>query len=67
MTKALPFKKDQKVVYPAHGVGVVDSVQNRSISGTEQQFYNIRIIDTGMKIMIPVGQATTVGLREVID
>lgn len=69
MSKAekLEFKVLDKVVYPAHGVGEIDSIQIRSISNTEQKFYMITILETGMKIMVPVGQVKTVGLRRVVD
>lgn len=67
MAKKLEFKEGDKVVYPAHGVGVVDSVKLRKVSGSEQKFYNITISDSGMKIMVPVAQAETVGLRRVVD
>ena len=61
------FKIGDKVVYPAHGVGKVDAVQARKISGTEQKFYMITILESGMKIMVPVSQSETVGLRKVVD
>lgn len=61
------YKVSDKVVYPAHGVGVINSIQKRKISGAEQKFYMISIIETGMKIMVPVTQAETVGLRKVVD
>lgn len=67
MAKKLEFKEGDKVVYPAHGVGVVDSIKMRKISGAEQKFYNITISETGMKIMVPTAQADTVGLRQVVD
>jgi len=60
------FKVGEKVVYPAHGVGVIEDVQARSLSGLEQKFYTLRIIDTEMKIMIPTAKAESVGLRRVI-
>jgi CarD family transcriptional regulator len=60
------FKVGEKVVYPAHGVGVIEEVQSRKHSGTEIQFYTLRIIDTDMKIMIPTTKADAVGLRRVI-
>ena len=40
------FKVGEKVVYPAHGVGVIQSVQTRVISGTEKTFYMLRILKT---------------------
>ncbi|MFT4570097.1 MAG: CarD family transcriptional regulator [Hyphomicrobiaceae bacterium] len=60
------FKIGEKVVYPAHGVGVIEEVMARKISGTEMKFYTLRIIDSDMKIMIPTGKAESVGLRRVI-
>lgn len=63
----LEYKVGDKVVYPAHGVGKIDAIQARKISGTEQKFYMITILESGMKIMVPVGQSTTVGLRKVVD
>lgn len=61
------FKVGDKVVYPAHGVGVIDSIQSRKVATAEQKFYMITILDTGMKIMVPVSQVKTVGLRKVVD
>lgn len=61
------FKIGDKVVYPGHGVGEINSVKSRHIAGTEQQFFEITIIESGMKIMVPVAQADSVGLRKVVD
>jgi CarD family transcriptional regulator len=62
------FKIGDKAVYPAHGVGEVTAIENREISGQEQQtFYVLRILDNGMKIMIPTNNVRHVGLREVIS
>ena len=61
------FKVGEKVVYPAHGVGVIEDVRKQVVSGLERQFYMLRILDTDMKIMIPVDNVQTVGLRRVID
>ena len=60
------FKIGEKVVYPAHGVGVIESMQTKVVSGTEKTFYMLRILDSDMKIMIPTENVGTVGLRRVI-
>jgi CarD family transcriptional regulator len=60
------FKIGDKAVYPAHGVGEVTAIENREISGQSQTFYILRILDNGMKIMIPTNNVRQVGLREVI-
>jgi len=63
----LPFKKGEKVVYPAHGVAVIEDIQMRVISGTERRFYMLRILGTEkMTIMIPTENVESVGLRRVI-
>ncbi len=60
------FKVGEKVVYPAHGVGVIESLQVRNVSGTQKKFYMLRIVDTEMTIMIPTENVQTVGLRRII-
>lgn len=63
----LPFKKGEKVVYPAHGVAVIDDIQTRVVSGTERRFYVLRILGSEkMTIMIPTENVESVGLRPVI-
>ncbi|MEE2961920.1 MAG: CarD family transcriptional regulator [Myxococcota bacterium] len=61
------FKVGDKAVYPAHGVGEVMAIENRSIGGMEQTFYVLRILENGMKIMVPTNNVRQVGLREVIS
>jgi len=60
------FKVGEKGVYPAHGVGVIDSLQVRNVSGTQKKFYMLRIVDSEMTIMIPTENVQTVGLRRII-
>jgi CarD family transcriptional regulator len=61
------FKVGEKVVYPAHGVGVIESIESRNVSGTQKSFYMLRIYDNEMTIMIPVENLNSVGLRKVIS
>jgi CarD family transcriptional regulator len=60
------YKVGEKVVYPAHGVGVIESMKSQVVSGTEKTFYMLRILDSDMKIMIPTENVDSVGLRRVI-
>jgi CarD family transcriptional regulator len=60
------FRIGDKAVYPGHGVGVIESIENKEISGKELMFYMLRIVDSGMTIMIPRDNAEAVGLRGVI-
>lgn len=60
------FKKGDLAVYPAHGVGVIETIETQEISGCRQDFYIIRILDNNMKIMVPTQNVDSVGLREII-
>ena len=61
------FKVGDLAVYPAHGVGVIESIESKRISGTKQDFFIMRILDNEMIIMIPLDNVISVGLRQVID
>ncbi|MDR2861679.1 MAG: CarD family transcriptional regulator [Syntrophobacterales bacterium] len=60
------FKIGDVAVYPAQGVGVIESIEKREIMGSDGEFYIMKLVGNGMRIMIPVDSAETVGLREVI-
>jgi len=60
------FDIGDKAVYPGHGVGVIEAIESKAISGSEQLFFILRIFDNGMTIMIPTENVDVVGLREVI-
>jgi len=60
------FQIGDKAVYPGHGVGVIEAIETKKISGRELMFYILRVLDNGMTIMIPRDNAGSVGLRGVI-
>jgi len=60
------FRIGDKAVYPGHGVGVIEAIETKQISGKEQSFFMLRIVDNGMTIMIPQDNVAGVRLREVI-
>ena len=61
------FKVGDRAVYPAQGVGIVESIEAREFSGEKHKFYVLRIIDNDMTIMVPVGNASLVGMRTLIS
>jgi CarD family transcriptional regulator len=66
--KHVNFKIGDMAVYPAHGVGIVQAIESKCFSdGKKESFYVLRILDTGITIMIPRGNAMQVGLRGVMD
>jgi len=60
------FKVNEMAVYPAQGVAEVVGIEEKEISGKTQRFYVLRIVDTDMRIMVPVSKAHEVGLRPII-
>jgi hypothetical protein len=56
------FKVGDLAVYPAQGIGMVQAIETKSISGGKKEsFYVLRILDTGVTIMIPMGNVEQVG------
>ncbi len=61
------FQVGDMAVYPAHGVGVIESIESRQIGEDEHSFYVMKIFDNNMVIMIPTATSTNVGLRNIIS
>lgn len=62
----LMFKVGDKAVYPTQGVTEVVRVEEKDICGKKQLCYWLRILDTDRRILVPVANAETVGVRKVI-
>jgi len=60
------FKVGDKIVYPMHGVGEIDSIEKKVILGKKNEYYMITIISNSMKVMIPVNNAKDIGIRSII-
>ncbi len=63
----IEFKIGDLVVYPAHGVGLIASIDTKKLAGVSQDFYIMRLLDTDATIMVPVQNATNVGLRQIVN
>ena len=61
------FKVGDKAVYPAQGVAEVTSIEEKDIAGQRLKFYVLRILDTNRRIMVPINNAKSVGLRPPIN
>jgi len=60
------FKVGDLAVYPAHGVGLIESVEAKDLGGARENCYVMRLLDNKMTIFIPTKNADNVGLRAVI-
>src|SRR5258708_23297150 len=63
----LEFHVGDKAVYPAQGVAEVVGIDHKEISGKIQKFYVLRVLDSDMRILVPIEKAEQVGLREVVQ
>jgi len=65
-SKIMDYKIGDKVVYPNHGVGIVEQINYGVLNGRTERYYMIRIVSSGLRVMVPQSNAGTVGLRSVI-
>lgn len=59
----MAFKVGQKVVYPNHGVSLIEEISKAAFDGVEQTFYHLRLLSNNSKVMVPEENLDLVGLR----
>ena len=62
----LNFHIGDKVVYPNHGVGVIEQIGSRPVGTAVEKFYLLHIKASSLKVMVPCHNAASVGLRRVV-
>ena len=60
------FNVGDKIVYPMHGAGTIDSIEEKNILG-ENQFYYVIRMPGEVKVMVPTAKAEGIGVRDIID
>lgn len=60
------FNIGDHIVYPMHGAGTIDSIEEKEILGEKQKYYVIRMPGE-VKVMVPTAKAETMGVRNIID
>jgi CarD family transcriptional regulator len=60
------FKVGQKVVYPNHGIGTIEQIEQKQIGAAVLPFYTLRLAATNSVVLVPVANASEVGLRPPI-
>jgi CarD family transcriptional regulator len=60
------FQVGDKVIYPNHGLGVVERIEEKTILGTTCGFYHLRIMANETTVLVPLANADGVGLRRAI-
>ena len=62
----MTFQIGDKVIYPNHGLGIIERIEEKTILGTTCGFYSLRIASNETMVLVPVGNADSVGLRRAI-
>ena len=63
---AVGYTKGAKVVYPLHGVGVISSIEDKTVLGEKRSYYIIKLAISDMTVMIPTHRSEELGLRLVV-
>ncbi|NMA49609.1 MAG: CarD family transcriptional regulator [Tissierellia bacterium] len=61
------FKVGEKIVYPMHGAGVIEKIEEKEILGERREYFIIKMPIGDMKVMVPVTNVEEVGVREIIS
>ena len=60
------FNVGDKIVYPMHGAGTIDAIEQKDILGEKQEYYIIKMPGE-VKVMVPTAKASSIGVRSVIN
>jgi len=61
------FQLGDKVIYPNHGLGIVERIEEKTILGTTCGFFHLRIVSNDTTVLVPVANVDNVGLRKAIS
>jgi CarD family transcriptional regulator len=61
------FIVGEKVVYPVHGAGVIEGIEQQEVLGKNRSYYVLRLYVGDMRVMVPVDGVERVGMRKVCD
>ncbi len=61
------FNIGDKIVYPMHGAGIIESIEEREILGEKQDYYVMKMPVGDMKVMIPTQNVDEIGIRDIIN
>ena len=61
------FSVGEKIVYPMHGAGMIEAIEEREIDGNTVPYYRVKIISGNITLMIPVNNTSGVKLRPVVS
>jgi len=61
------FNIGDRIVYPMHGAGIIENIEEKEILGEKRKYFIMRMPIGDMKVMVPVDNVKEVGVREIIN
>ncbi|WP_374713528.1 CarD family transcriptional regulator [Symbiobacterium terraclitae] len=61
------FQVGDKVVYPMHGAGIIEAIEDREVLGERKRYYVLRLPVSDMQVLVPCDATQSVGLRQVMS
>ncbi|MEK4711012.1 MULTISPECIES: CarD family transcriptional regulator [Bacillus] len=61
------FQIGDNIVYPMHGAGIIEAIEEKEFSGKKQRYYVIKMSISNMQVMIPMGKILSSSIRPVTD
>ena len=61
------FAIGDKVVYPMHGAGTIEKIEEKTVLGESRKYYILRVHHGNMQVMVPVNGSDQAGLRNIVD
>ncbi|MED1287170.1 CarD family transcriptional regulator [Bacillus mycoides] len=61
------FQIGDNIVYPMHGAGIIEAIEEKEFSGKKQQYFVIKMSINNMQVMIPMGKILSSSIRPVTD
>lgn len=59
------FKLDEKVIYPGHGVAVVEEIAEKVVAGNKIKFFNLKFLYKEMTVLVPINNASHLSIRNL--
>ena len=61
------FQVGDRVVYPMHGAGIIVDIEEKKILGETHEYYIMQISISDMKVMLPVNNTESIGIRRIVS
>ena len=66
-TQRQGFKTNEFIVYPAHGVGQIVSIEEQEVAGVRLELFVINFVKDKMTLRVPTAKITSVGMRKLAE